>query len=589
MTSIPPGMILIAGAALLPLVPARLRSTLCVVLPALALFLLLFYGRDLSASMSFLHYQLQPVTAGNALSIPFGYVMAIMAFLGALYAFHLKDIRQQIASLLYAGSSLGVVFAGDLFTLFVFWEIMAIASAYLIFARATENSRGAGWRYLWVHLAGSAVLMAGIMLHIADAGSIEFGLFDPAQKTAGGWLILIGFAVNAAIPPLHAWLSDAYPEATVTGSVFLSAFTTKTAVYVLAVGFAGWELLVWAGVAMALYGVIYAMLANDIRRLLAYHIISQVGYMVAAVGIGTELAVNGATAHAFAHIIYKGLMFMGAGAVLHTVGTARASELGGLARFMPAVMVLYMVGAVSISGFPLFSGFVSKSMVIGAAIEDHRNLVGILLNVASVGTFLSTGLKLPYFTWFGRNRGAAMTRGVPLGMYAGMAAAAGLCLAIGVYPTMLYNLLPFTVDYTPYTAAHLVETAQILLGTAVVFYLLIRVLQTHEGTALDVDWVYRKGARPAYAALVEGPAWVLTRIEAMAVSAANALTRLASNPVAYFPQVARRLGIESSALEGDGVSAPPFNPDRYRLSVGLGVALVLLAFVAVAFWALVAL
>ena len=589
MTSIPPGVILIGGAALLPLVPPRLRSSFSLLLPALALFLLLFYGRDLNASLSFLHYQLQPVIAGNGLSIPFGYVMAIMAFIGGLYAFHLKDIRQQMAALLYAGSSLGVVFAGDLFTLFVFWEGMALASAYLIFARGTERSSGAGWRYLAIHLAGSAVLMAGIMLHIADTGSLAFGLFDPAAKTVGAWLILIGFAVNAAIPPLHAWLSDAYPEATVTGSVFLSAFTTKTAVYVLAVGFAGWELLVWAGVTMALYGVVYAILANDIRRLLAYHIISQVGYMVAAVGIGTELAVNGATAHAFAHIIYKGLMFMGVGVVLHTVGTAKASELGGFAKAMPVVMVLYMVGAVSISGFPLFSGFVSKSMVIAAAFEDHRDLVGILLSVASVGTFLSTGLKLPYFTWFGRNRGTTMTRGVPVSMYVGMAAAAALCLAIGVYPHILYKLLPYAVHFEAYTAAHLMETVQILLGTAVVFYLLIKVLQPHDAIALDVDWFYRKAARPAYVLLVDGPAWVFTQIEAKVVSAANALTRLATNPVAFFPAVARWFGVEAPAQTEDGSAPPPFDPDRYRLSVGLGVGLVILTFAIVVAWALISL
>ncbi|PZC47029.1 MAG: multicomponent Na+:H+ antiporter subunit D [Chloroflexi bacterium] len=579
-------MILVGGAVLLPLVPPRLRSSFCLLLPALALFLLLFYGRELGAELSFLQYQLQPVIAGNGLSIPFGYVMVIMAFIGGLFAFHSKDLGQQIAALLYAGSSLGVVFAGDLFTLFVFWEGMALASAYLIFARRTERSRGAGWRYLWVHLAGSAVLMAGIMLHIADTGSLAFGLFDPAAKTAGAWLILIGFAVNAAIPPLHAWLSDAYPEATVTGSVFLSAFTTKTAVYVLAVGFAGWDLLIWAGVTMALYGVVYAILANDIRRLLAYHIISQVGYMVAAVGIGTELAVNGATAHAFAHIIYKGLMFMGVGVVLHTVGTAKASELGGFAKAMPVVMVLYMVGAVSISGFPLFSGFVSKSMVIAAAFEDHRDIVGVLLSVASVGTFLSTGLKLPYFTWFGRNRGATMTRGVPVSMYVGMAAAAVLCLVIGVYPHILYKLLPYAVHYEAYTSAHLMETAQILVGTALVFYLLIKVLQPHDTIALDVDWLYRKGARPAYVLLVEGPAWVFTRIEEKAVAAINVLTRLATNPVAFFPAAARRLGIERSALQGDGSSPPPFNPDRYRLSVGLGLGLVVMTFVVVIAWAL---
>ncbi|GAH52052.1 unnamed protein product, partial [marine sediment metagenome] len=275
-------------------------------------------------------------------------------------------------------------------------------------------------------------------------------------------LILFGFALNAAVPPLHGWLADAYPEGTVTGTIFLSAFTTKTAVYALIRGFSGLEVLIWVGAVMAVYGVVFAVLENDIRRLLAYHIISQVGYMVTGIGIGTAMAINGVVAHAFAHILYKALVLMGAGTVLYTTGRSKLTELGGLARTIPFALALYMVGAFSISGVPLFSGFVSRSMTIYAAELSHMGVVVLLLNVASVGTVLHTGLKLPYFTWFGPNR-SLKPAPAPLGMYLGMALAAGICIAIGVYPAPLYNLLPFAVDYQPYTAIHLIETMQLLI------------------------------------------------------------------------------------------------------------------------------
>ncbi|MGH7831395.1 MAG: Na(+)/H(+) antiporter subunit D, partial [Candidatus Binatia bacterium] len=406
------------------------------------------------------------------LSLAFAYVFVLITFLGGIYGFHLKDTGQQVAALMYAGSSLGVLFAGDLFTLFVYWETMAVASAYLILARRTEQSRRAGMRYLLVHLFGGSVLLAGILWHFVDAGSISFDRFDHGSAA---YLILFGFSLNAAIPPLHAWLADAYPEGTVTGSVFLSAFTTKTAVYVLARGFAGWDILIWAGVIMAIYGVVFAVLENDIRRLLAYHIISQVGYMVAGVGLGTEAAINGATAHAFSHILYKGLLFMGAGTVLYSTNRSKLTELGGLARAMPVGLSLYMVGAFSISGFPLFSGFVSKSLVIHAAELQHEGAVVLLLYLASVGTFLHTGLKLPYFTWFGPQR-VLKPLPIPRNMYAGMILAGTMNIAIGVYPGLLYDLMPFPVVYRPYTTSHVMETLQLLAFTGLGFWLLINKL-----------------------------------------------------------------------------------------------------------------
>ena len=338
----------------------------------------------------------------DPLSLVFSLIFTLVTFVGILYALHNNRAGEHVSTLVYAGSSLGVVLAGDWATLFVFWELMAVSSLFLIWQSGTERSARAGYRYLLVHIFGGSLLFAGILVHLARGGGFAVSALTTSETDPlAFWLILLGVAINAAIPPLHAWLTDAYPEASVTGSVFLSAFTTKTAVYVLLRLFPGADVLVWAGVAMALYGVVYAVLENDIRRLLAYHIVSQVGYMVAGVGMGTSLALDGATAHAFSHILYKSLLFMGMGAVIYATGLRKLTELGGIANRMKLVVVLYAVGACSISGFPLFNGFISKSMIVSAAAEAHLPVVELLLTLASVGTFLHTGLKLPYFTFFG--------------------------------------------------------------------------------------------------------------------------------------------------------------------------------------------
>ena len=319
--------------------------------------------------------------------------------------------------------------------------------------------------------------------------------------------------------------------------MFLSAFTTKTAVYVLARGFAGWEALIPLGVIMALYGVVYAVLENDIRRLLAYHIISQVGYMVAAVGIGTEMAINGAVSHAFAHVIYKGLLFMGAGAAIHATGRRTLTALGGIADRMRTVVALYMVGAFAISAFPLFSGFVTKSLVVHAAEAEHLSWVVALLYLASVGTFLHTGLKLPYFTWFGPRRDDIRVGPTPRGMLAAMALAAALCIGIGVYPDALYRLLPFPVHYEPYTAGHVVRTLQLLGFTAVGFWLLRGKLGGEATITLDTDWFYRKAGRPARVLAQEPLEAVFTAAERGVAWTTRTATRLVRTPASGWPAI----------------------------------------------------
>jgi multicomponent Na+:H+ antiporter subunit D len=499
-----PSLILIAGALLLPLVPSRLKRAWLLLVPVL-LFVRIVSMNSLAADggqmlgkVQFLDWELV-FGRVDRLSMVFGYIMSLMCILGTLYGLHVKDNGQHIAAWIYVAGSVGAIYAGDFITLFLFWEIMAFSSVFLIWYRGRKESLAAGLRYLLVHVAGGLALLAGIILHCKGQGSWAFTALDVHHPTPAIYLIMIGFILNAAVPPLHAWLPDAYGEATFNGSVFMCAFTTKTAVYALCRGFAGMEILVPLGVIMALYGVVYAVLENDSRRLLAYHIISQVGYMVAGVGLGTEMAINGACAHAFAHILYKGLLFMGCGAVLHMTGQSKFTELGGLWKKMPWTFVFTLIGGLSISAFPLFSGFVSKSMIVQAGFEEHKLWAGFLLMLASVGTFLHTGLKVPYFIWFGKNKPSKETwdraAEPPWNMNAAMAIASFFCIFIGCYTPYLYKMLPYPVDYHPYTAYHVMETLQILLFTAVGFFLLIQKLVPEPKISFDMDWFYRMGGR----------------------------------------------------------------------------------------------
>jgi len=488
-----PGFLFLFGCLLIPLLRGRVKKFYLLLIPALSIAAVALMKEGVYWRS---HYLGLEIVLGRVdkLSLCFAWVFTIMAFLGSLYGLHRPEGGHHIAAYCYVGSSLGAVFAGDYLSLFVFWELMAVSSVFLVWYRGVPQSIRAGFRYLLVHVFGGLSLFMGMMMRYWSTGSLVFDRIPTGAAGLPEYLILAGFALNAAVIPLHAWLPDAYPEATVEGAVLMSAYTTKTAVYVLARGFPGYEVLAILGTAMTVYGVFYAVIENDMRRVLAYHIISQVGYMVAGVGIGTAMTVNGACAHAFAHIIYKGLLFMGAGAVLYMVGTSKLSELGGLWRYMPWTMVFYIVGAVSISGFPLFSGFVSKTMTVSGAHEAGRPILMALMELAAIGTFLSVGLKVTYFAFFGKDSGK-VAKEPPQNMLWAMALASLLCFTIGVYPKMLYVLLPFEVEYRPYTAHHLLETLQLLSFTGLVFFLLVKKLEPEPKVNLDMDFSYRMGAK----------------------------------------------------------------------------------------------
>jgi multicomponent Na+:H+ antiporter subunit D len=514
-----PAAILLLGAALLPLIPARLRKGWLLLVPALVFARVIGLAQGTFGEVHFLQWTLV-FGRVDRLSRVFAYIMSLTCLIGTLYGLHVKEPAQHVAAWTYAAGSLGAIFAGDYLTLFLFWELMALSSVFLVWFRREPGSLAAGFRYLLVHIAGGLSLLAGILLlGLGPGGDLSFVAFDVHHPTAATWLVLGGFLLNAAVPPLHAWLPDAYSRGTFNGSVFLSAFTTKTAVYALCRGFAGMEILIVLGVIMTLYGVVYAVIENDMRRLFSYHIVSQVGYMVAGVGIGTDLAINGACAHAFAHILYKGLLFMGGGAVLHMAGTTKFTELGGLYRKMPWTFLFTLIGGLSISGFPLLSGFISKSMIVQAGFEEHLLWAGFLLNLAAIGTFYCNGLKVPFLVWYGKNNCSPETelraKDPPWNMIAAMAVTSALCFFIGCYTPFLYDMLPRPgVEYHPFTSYHLSESLEILLFTALAFFVLVRLgkVEPHDTISLDTDWFYRKGGR-AFLWLAEKPVqWIDTLV-----------------------------------------------------------------------------
>ena len=487
-SAIPPGVALVLGALLLPLVGPRLRTALVVSLPILSLAMVWQVPDAVTLRVPFLGYELEPVK-GDRLSRLFGTIFAIMAFGGGLFALNRTRVVELVAAYVYAGGAIGVAFAGDLITLFVFWEMMALASTAVIWSAVSGPSYAASMRYLMVHLLGGVVLMVGFIGHVAATGSVAFTAF--ALDAPAHWFILVGFLLNAGAPPLSACLPDAYPEASPSGMVFLSAFTTKTAVYVLMRGFPGADLLVFVGLYMIFYGIVYALLENDIRRILAYSIVNQVGFMICGIGIGTEMALNGAASHAFTHIIYKALLLMSAGSVLYMTGKRKCTDVGGLFQSMPLTAVCGIIGALSISSFPLTSGFISKSMISQAAANEHLAAVWFLLAAASAGVFLHAGIKFPWFVFFQKDSGLRPPD-PPLNMRLAMVLFSFLCIALGVWPQPLYDLLPFPVDYVPYTAAHVVEMLQLLLFSGLAFFVMLPYMKRTLTITLDWDWWYRR-------------------------------------------------------------------------------------------------
>ncbi|MEA3498344.1 MAG: Na(+)/H(+) antiporter subunit D [Campylobacterota bacterium] len=470
-----------------------LRATIMIATPIIAAYGIynLEVGDTYTAVL--LGYELTPIRI-DKLSILFGYLFCVAALLGNIYALYHEDTIQHFAAQAYAGSAIGAVFAGDMLTLFIFWEVMALTSSVLVFARRTEASLHAGIRYLVIQIISGLLLLAGIIVYYNSVGTLDFnhiGLDAP-----GAWLFFLAFGIKSAFPFLHNWLTDAYPEATESGTVFLSSFTTKVAVYALARSFAGEEILIYIGATMAFFPIYYAVIENDLRRVLTYSLINQIGFMVVGIGIGTELALNGAVAHAFADVIFKGLLMMSMGAVLFSTGEMRGSELGGLYKKMPKTTMFCMVGAASISAFPLFSGFVSKSIIVSAVLLEGYYGVWLVLLFAAAGVFHHAGIKIPFFAFFAHDSKFIETaKEAPKNMLWAMALSSVLCVLIGVFPQAFYSMLPWPMDYTPYDTTHVLTQLQLLFFSALAFvWLKLAHIYPPElkSVNIDAEWIYRK-------------------------------------------------------------------------------------------------
>ncbi len=571
-SSVPPGLILILGALIAPWLQGRIRLVWLLMLPLLSAGQLLFFlPVGTVVSEQFFGYALQPVHV-DKLSLVWGYVFHLAAFLSVVYALHVDDGVETAAALIYAGAAIGAVFAGDLMTLFVYWELTAVASVFLVWASRTERSYRAGMRYLIVQVGSGVLLLSGILLHLRNTGSLAFvapfyeslpdqpGLFR-GLNSLDTLLIFVAFGIKAAFPLLHNWVQDAYPEATPTGTVFLSAFTTKLAVYALARGFAGTECLIWIGAVMVVFPLPYALIENDLRRVLAYSLNNQLGFMVVGVGLANlathpeaaQLALNGTAAHAFAHVLYKGLLFMTIGAVLMRTGTAKCSELGGLVRTMPLTAGFCVVGTASIAACPLFSGFATKSMIMSAAAEEHHTTLHLILLFAAAAAVLPD-LKVPMFAFWGRDSGRRPEE-APVHMLVAMGIAAALCVLIGVAPGALYSVLPYEAEYRPYTLTHVISQAQLVAWAVLAFFLIRRFgLYPRERPSvnLDTDWFYR---RPFLVAVNQttSPAG---RVVAWAIRGRGLIATAMRSVIDYFLRRARvAFGVDGAISQPSSLSA----------------------------------
>ena len=486
--TMPPGLWLAMGGLLMAGMNTTLRGCVVLGLPIALLYLIWWMPEGHTVTTGFLGYALTPIEI-TRLGRLFATVFLIMGFCGGLYAFRYASKLELCAAFVYAGSALLVVLCGDLITLLIGWELMAIGSTLVIWSAGTNGAYAAARRYISVHLLGGVLLMAGVIGHIHTQGTTSFSAMHADNLYS--ILILAGFLVNTGAPPLQSWIGDAYPEASPSGMVFLSAFTTKTAVYTLLRGFPGEEILIFVGLFMVFYGIIYALLENDMRRILAYSIVNQVGFMVTAAGIGTDMAINGAAAHAFCHIIYKALLLMSAGSVLAQTGKRKCTDLGGLWHSMPLTATCGIIGALAISAFPWTSGFVSKSMISQAAANEHLATVWMLLAAASAGVFLHAGIKFPWFVFFQKDSGMrpkepGWDRKLAMILFS------AACIGLGVMPGPLYDILPYPVDYVPYTADHVISQLQLLLFAGLAFFVMLPQLQRTLTISLDGDWFYRR-------------------------------------------------------------------------------------------------
>lgn len=505
-----PAVILTIGAFLAVQMPPAFRKIVALFFVAASAYQFFNLGLTNTGEIELFGHTLVTLRI-DQLSRIFGVVFHIAIALNLFYGWHEKEDRaQNFANLSYPAACLGGVLSGDFLTLFVWWEIAAITSVLLIWVPGTRATYLSGMRYLCVQILSGVLLLGGIALYYWETKSLAFndiGLRDSSGAIKLSALFLFGaFGIKSAFPLIHNWVQDSYPKATLTGTIVLSVFTTKLAVYSLARGFAGTHELVYIGAVMTIFPIFFALIENDLRKVLCYSINNQVGFMVIGIGVGSAAALNGAVGYAFSNIIFESLLFMALGAAVYRTGTSQATELGGLYRQMPLTMALCIVGALSISAFPFTAGFVTKGLIIEGAAAAHIPgifVIWLVLLFASAGVLEHAGIKIPYFTFFAHshpNRKFVKDK-VPMGMYIAMGISAFLSIFIGIYPDPLYALMPNQEQiqaYNPNTPYHFIEQLQLLLFAVLAFAVLIKMKwypAEIPSDNLDSDWVWRVPGR----------------------------------------------------------------------------------------------
>lgn len=498
-----PAVIMMVGALMCVAIPRHLASPILLIATALSAVKLYSLGLGQYGAISLFGEQLTTIRL-DPMARLFAIVFHIAAALNIIYAWGQRDRAQNFATLAYPAAALGGVLSGDLITLFVWWELAAITSVFLVWAPGTRATYLSGMRYLAVQIFSGVMLLGGIVMLYRETGSLAFeniGLRDEnGMIKLSGLVMLLAFGIKAAFPLLHNWVQDSYPKSTISGTIILSVFTTKLAVYSLARGFPGTQELIYIGAVMTIFPIFFALIENDLRKVLTYSINNQVGFMVVGIGVGTATALNGAVGYAFCNIIFESLLFMSVGAAMFRTGSSKATDLGGLYRTMPITMMFCIIGALSISAFPFFAGFVTKGLIIDGVAAEHMALIWMVLLFASAGVLEHAGIKIPYFTFFGHDSGKR-PKEAPIRMLIAMGISAVLSVGIGVFPEPLYALLPHQeqiAQYHPYTAYHIVEQLQLLLWAVLAFAVLILIKwypAEVPSTNLDTDWFYRVPGR----------------------------------------------------------------------------------------------
>lgn len=490
MNNLHSGLILIVAGLLLLVLPKKTWKWAAALGPVLSLVAAmglnesshLEYQFTAKISLALLHV--------DNLSWIFVVVLCIITVIAGVYSFDTKTKLEKAASLIYAGGSIAVVLAGDWITLIAFWELTAVVSTYLVWAGRTNTATRASYRYLAIHFFGGNLLLAGALCLCLD-GNFDVGLLTDASGY-GYWFMLIGIGVNAALPPLHTWVADAYPESTNEGIIYLGSYTTKVAIYALIRVFAGTEILIYLGAFLAVYAVCMALLENDLKRLLSYHIVSQLGMMVAALGTGTDVGIDGATMHALFNILYKGVLLMVAGAVVHATGMRKISELGGLWKKMPLVSLCFLIASLAIAGMPGLNGFVSKGLIMQSLVGEEFIIAYWMVLLAGIGTWLSITMKINYYVFFGKTTEHVSCSPVPIQMKIALISGTVLCIITGIFPQLSYQFMPNQTIGHPFTIEHVMEYLGLFVGATIAFGIFIKKMEPHNGLSIDFDWFYRK-------------------------------------------------------------------------------------------------